>query len=169
MPLTNEGRVQLLNRAIQLESRSFLEYMAHSATPVDIAKFPAVKQGFEEIAHEEDVVVQDLADAILDLGAHPEALGCYDLNFTSYNYITTKYGLEVVSKAMQKNLAGFEAILAEAKGDEVEPRLRDLRERKARQLKRIDELREQMKDPAAAAKAAAAAPAAPPAPAAHGP
>lgn len=158
MALSNEGRAALLDRAIRLESRSFLEYLHHAAPPIDIRKHPAVAKGFEEIAREEDEIVQELADAIVDLGGHPSALGTYDLNYGAYNYVTAAHALKVLAEKLAKTLARFDEVLGEAKGDAtIEPRLRAIRERKARHLARIHELREALKAPQPPADAAPAA------------
>src|SRR5437870_4982993 len=102
MALSKEARLSLLNRAVQLESRSFLEYMTQTAPPVDVDRNPDAARVLAEIAHEEDVVVDDLVEAIEAEGGHPEALKSYDLTFTSYNYVTTKYALEVIKKHLLK-------------------------------------------------------------------
>src|SRR5262245_44767435 len=104
MPLTNEEKVALLNRAVQLESRSFLEYLATTAPPVDIAKHPHVAKAFEQIAKEEDEIVEELVDEIESIGTHAEPIGSYDLTFTSYNYVRTAYALKVLEEKLAKNL-----------------------------------------------------------------
>jgi hypothetical protein len=158
MALTQEARESILNRALRLESRSFLEYMALTAPPIDLAKFPAVARGLIDIAREEDEVVDELVETLEEGGAHAEALGSYDLTFTYYNYITTDYALKEIEKHLAKNVARFDELLAEAKGDALEARLRELRERKADQVRKIAELRAGLKKPAA--EKAAPAPAA---------
>jgi hypothetical protein len=130
MPLTNEAKIALLNRAVQLESRSFLEYIATTAPPVDIARHPHVAKAFEQIAKEEDEIVEDLVEEIELLGAHADAIGSYNLTFTSYNYIRTAYALKILEEKLTKNLRIFDQILAEAKADRtLETRLMQIRER----------------------------------------
>ncbi len=158
--LTPEARNDLLNRAVRLESRSFLEYIAQTAPPVDIAKYPFVAKHFAEIAHEEDLVVDELVGFIEEQGGHAAALGSYDLTYTSYNYITTDYALRVIQEKLGQNLARFDEILAAAKGDALEPRLAAIRAKKAFQLARVEEMRARLKKAPPPAAATAPAPAA---------
>src|SRR5437870_1628714 len=118
--LTPEQRVDLLNRAIRIESRSFLEYLAQTAPPVDIHKFPSISRGFADLAHDEDVIVDELVEVMVEHGGHPDALGTYELGFPSYNYITTDYALRVLAEKMKKNLGEFDRILTDARGDDLE-------------------------------------------------
>src|SRR4051812_20932035 len=108
MPLSKEQRSSILNRAIRLESRSFLEYIAQTATPVDIFKFPAVIEGLTRITREEDEVVDELVELLQADHMHAEALGSYDLTFTYFNYMSTDYALKVIGDQLAKNLAKFD-------------------------------------------------------------
>lgn len=167
MALTPEQRIALLNRAVRLESRSFLEYVALTAPPIDIAKYPTVARQFAEIAHEEDQVVDDLVEMMAEQGGHPDALGSYDLGFTSYNYVTTDYALKIIGQQLAKNLARFDEILEQARGDELEEKLATIRASKALQVARAEEMKAGLKKPGGGAAPPHAPPHAPPAPGAH--
>ncbi len=150
--------VDILRRALALESRSFLEYMAHTSPPVDIDRFPEAQRTLDEIHAEEEAMVGEIVAAIVAEGGDPDVTATYDLRYSYYNYLSTDYALKVIAEQLEKSLAGFDALVEEAASDpETHAFLRGLRERKAAIVERVKEARR-----AVAAAAAAAANQSPP-------
>lgn len=169
--MTREAKIAILNRALALEARTFLEYIVRTATPVDIEEFPEVERGLDEILAEEEAIVDALVDAIeveggaLDLGAGS------DMHYPYYNYVTTEYALKVIAEKLEERLVKLDAVVDEAAADAaVHELLRPIRDRHAAVLARVKESSHGLAVAAAKKKApahAAAPPKAEPHQAAH--
>lgn len=164
MPLDREARLRILNRALALESRSFLEYMAHTAQPVDIERYPEIERALGEMVKEEDAIVDALVAAIAAEGANPDLTITYDMKYTYYNFVTTEYSLRVIQEQLEKGLARFDALVDEAAADAgLYDILRPVRDRKAAIIARVAELRRTLRSGEPAGRPSAK----PPAPAHH--
>jgi hypothetical protein len=116
--------------------------MAHTAPPVDIADYPAVRAALDEIHAEEEALCEEIVAVIVAAGEDPDVTASYDLHFSYYNYLTTAYSLKVIGEELEKGLAGFDALVDESASDpELYELMRSLRDRKAAIVARIAELR----------------------------
>jgi hypothetical protein len=152
--------VDILRRALALESRSFIEYMAHSSPPVDLERYPDVLRGLEEIHAEEEAMVGELVAAIVAEDGDPDVTATYDLRYSYYNYLSTTYALKVIAEQLERSLARFDTLVAEAAADpETHDFLRRLRDRKRAVLARVEDMRRAAAEAGGKKAAALAAPA----------
>lgn len=142
MPLDTEARVDLLERVLAIESRSFIEYLAKTAPPYDIDQFPEVAAALEFIIRDEDAIIEDLVTLIDQEGATADVRAAFDSRLSSYNYLATSYTLRVTRDQLTKNLAVLDRVLAEAEegAPDIAAKLRDIRAHKQQHLATIEGL-----------------------------
>jgi hypothetical protein len=141
--MTNEAKVKLLNRALALEVRTFLDYVLRVAPPVDVDGFPEVERALGELLSEEDRSEAEIVAAIEGEGGRLDQDDfAVDMQFTYYNYVTTEYALKVIAENLEARLARLDAIVDEAAADEaVHGFLRPIRDRRAAAIARVRDLR----------------------------
>jgi hypothetical protein len=167
MTLDREARLELLTRALALESRSFVEYLARTAPPYDIDKHPEVAAALEFIVRDEDAIIEDLVGLTDDEGGNPEVRATFDLRLSSYNYLATSYTLRVIKEQLEKNLAALNVVIEESAGaPDIAETLRGIRARKQQHLATVERLHATVASARAASATSAPAPAPAPAPAA---
>ncbi len=164
MPLDEEARIDLLERVLAIESRSFIEYLAKTAPPYDIHQHPEVAAALEFIIRDEDAIIEDIVALVEEAGASPDVRVTFDLRLSSYNYLATSYTLRVIRDQLTKNLAVLDRVLAEAEAGapDIADRLRDVRAHKQQHLATVEGLLSKLAGAGSVAGAPpASAPAAP--------
>jgi len=119
MALDQERRLQLLQRAVRLECRSFLEYVAESALPVDIEEYPQVAAFFREAVASQRALAERLVVVTEQLDAHCDLAVAFDPQYTFFNYVTTAYALQVLERSCDDAAKQTRALADEAQGDKV--------------------------------------------------
>jgi hypothetical protein len=139
--MTSEAKVELLYRALGLEATSFLDYLARTAPPVDIDRYPEVAAALDRMVAEEEAIADDLLAAIEAEGAPPRVDAEPDMQFPYYNYVTCEYALKVMVEQLEARLARFDALVDQAAADvALHGFLRGLRDRQAAMIARVREL-----------------------------
>ncbi len=100
----------LLQRALMLESRSFLVYVRDAAIPRVGADEAQIEQALgQEIANEESYL-ETILNLLEQFGLNPDLSPSFDMEAASYHYLELGYLIQVVEKKLGEQLDAFRAI-----------------------------------------------------------